>query len=195
MRSGHRFKTITHLYRFNREEVKVSEAGLHIGCFYAASYIVSVFLYPVARPTSWIAHSLMCWMSGREAAQNVSRHQSHHLKYIECHISINPNSHNSQLSSKSNFVFNSQFDLKRPGEGSCPIAAISAPDIYFSPVQICSHTHNTNRKDQFLFSLLVVWGPCWGPWLLAGDPEVGCCYIPKTFSSGQQLWTWCITMK
>ena len=47
-------------------------------------------------------------------------------------IYINPNSHNSQLRSKSNFEFNSQFDLKRPGEGSCPIAAISAPDIYFT---------------------------------------------------------------
>ena len=43
---------------------------------------------------------------------------------------INPNSHNFQLSLKSNFEFNSQFDLKWAGEGSCPIAAISVPDIY-----------------------------------------------------------------
>ena len=51
-------------------------------------------------------------------------------------LNINPNSHNSQFSSKSNFEFNSQFDLKRRGEASCPIAAISVSDIYFTEAEL-----------------------------------------------------------
>ena len=60
-------------------------------------------------------------------------------------LNINPNSHNSQFSSKSNFEFNSQFDLKRRGEASCPIAAISAPDIYFVANMQPSHTTQTGK--------------------------------------------------
>ena len=57
------------------------------------------------------------------------------------------------MSSKSNFEFNSQFDLKRAGEPSRPIAASSVSDIYFTTsscggtntVQICSHTHTVTH--------------------------------------------------
>ena len=67
-------------------------------------------------------------------------------------LNINPNSHNSQFSSKSNFESNSQFDLKRRGEASCPIAAISASDIYFTGGRGCKYaaiTHDTNRQDHY----------------------------------------------
>ena len=149
MRSGHRFKTITHLYRFNREEVKVSEAGLHIWCFYAASYIVSVFPYTVALLGLHIPWCAECQEEKQLKMFLVTNLIIWNTLNVTIRIIyINPNSHNSQLSSQSNFVFNSQFDLKRPGEGSCPIAAISAPDIYFTAAcckYAATHTTQTGK--------------------------------------------------
>ena len=151
MRSGHRFKTITHLYRFNREEVKVSEAGLHIGCFMQPATLLVFSFIQLHAPLLGL-HIPWCAECQEEKQLKMFLVTNliiwNTLNVTIRIISINPNSHNSQLSSKSNFVFNSQFDLKRPGEGSCPIAAISAPDIYFTAAcckYAATHTTQTGK--------------------------------------------------